>query len=333
MKKTIILIATLFILTSHDMFLKMDTYFLKPNDFAVIKLFNGTFEKSENVITRDRMMDVSLVGNGKRTIIDTTQWSEKDSLTLLHFTSGEAGTWVAGVSTKPKQLAMKAADFNHYLEHDGVSDMLEWRKNNNSMEQDAIEEYSKHVKAIFQVGNKTTDDYKTVLGYPIEFIPMENPYETHAGHDMNIQLLWQGKPLANQLVYTGVQTHEHDHTHESAGSHTHEHDTNVTHDHEHQHDNTSGLRTDENGVVSINLPEEGIYYVRTIHLANSDREGLTHESNWATLTFEIGHGHSHDHDHNHSHDHDHESGIPMYVFVLGSILLIGGLFFWFNRKA
>ncbi len=59
------------------MYLKMDTYFLEPGAKAKILLYNGTFEKSDNVITLDRMIDASLVGNGERTTTDTAQWSEK----------------------------------------------------------------------------------------------------------------------------------------------------------------------------------------------------------------------------------------------------------------
>ncbi|HBR54213.1 MAG TPA: DUF4198 domain-containing protein, partial [Flavobacteriaceae bacterium] len=40
----------------------MDTFFLQPNQQAVLDLYNGTFEKSENVIDRDRMLDASFFG-------------------------------------------------------------------------------------------------------------------------------------------------------------------------------------------------------------------------------------------------------------------------------
>ncbi|HBR54214.1 MAG TPA: DUF4198 domain-containing protein, partial [Flavobacteriaceae bacterium] len=109
------------------------------------------------------------------------QWTEIDSMTRLTFTTGEAGTWVAGVSTKARTIELDADAFNSYLEHDGALDMLNERKTNNLLEEDAIEKYSKHVKAIFQVGDTKTDDYKTVLGYPIEFVPQSNPYEANTG--------------------------------------------------------------------------------------------------------------------------------------------------------
>ncbi|MBX2964189.1 MAG: DUF4198 domain-containing protein [Cyclobacteriaceae bacterium] len=316
------------VLSSHDMFLKMDGYFLRPNTENTIKLFNGTYETSENVIARNRMLDVSLVGNGKRIVVDSTQWYERDNITHLRFQSGSEGTWVAGVSTKPRNIALAAKDFNHYLEHDGVLDMLTWRTENNALEDDAVERYSKHVKTIFQVGDALSMDWKTVLDYPLEFVPLENPYDIHPGHALPVQLLFGGKPLANQLVYVGheVTASEHSghgHSHADGTDHSHEHGT--TEEADHQHADIEQLRTDDHGIIRIAIAAKGIWYLRTIYLVHSQEEGLTHESNWATLTFAVGDGHVHEHSHG-------ESGIPSYVYWIASLLLVIGLFFWFNRK-
>ena len=104
LKRLSLAVLLVFLLSSHDMYLKLDTFFLKPHSEAVIQLFNGTFDLSENVITRDRMLDVSLVGNGQRTAAPSENWFEKDSITFLRFTTGEAGTWVTGVSTRARIL-------------------------------------------------------------------------------------------------------------------------------------------------------------------------------------------------------------------------------------
>ncbi|MCO5725130.1 DUF4198 domain-containing protein [Robiginitalea marina] len=399
MKNKILLLFALLLFCSHDMYLKPDNYFLEPDAQAAIELFNGTFEKSENVIARNRMADVSLVGNGRRIAVDSTQWSERDSITILRFKTGQAGTWVAGVSTFSRTIEMTAEDFNGYLEHDGVLDMLEWRRANNTLGQNAAEEYSKHVKTIFQVGDQTSDDWKTPLGYPIEFVPLQNPYDLHPGHSLEVQLLWQGKPLANQLVYAGPPTgvhshepgtghsheassdhkheHEADHTHGETGEHSHEQESDHTHgetgehSHEQESDHTHGeegmhshqqesghthktaraeefpqggsaeqghshplvksLRTDADGLIKVDLTAEGVWYLRTIYLTPSEKPGLTHESNWATLTFAIGEGHSHSHDGD-THSHGEDGGIPSYFYWIGSLVLLIVLFFWFKRK-
>lgn len=228
MKRLLFVLAAVVLFSSHDMYLKLDTFFLQPNTSANIQLFNGTFDESENSIARNRMIDVSLVGNGTRTKVDTTQWSDQDNATILSFTTGDAGTWVAGVSTHSRDFAMDAQAFNDYLKHDGVLDMLKWRTENNALEQDAVERYSKHVKTIFQVGDTRTDDWQTTLDYPIEFVPMSNPYDLHAGDMLKVKLLWQGKPLVGQLVYVdsdqAAHSHGDEHGHEHADGDGHEQD-------------------------------------------------------------------------------------------------------------
>ena len=309
------------------MYLKLDQYFLEPNTDVVIKLFNGTFDRSDNVIDRSRMLDVSAVANGNRISVDTANWFEKETTTYLNFGTSKPGTYVAGVSTRARDFGMSAQDFNDYLEHDGVLDMLALRKENGTLSDTAIERYSKHVKTIFQVGDRLTDDYKTEFGYPIEFVLMENPYDIHSGHDLPVKLFFDQKPLANQLVYAGVETTTHKHTHDG---HTHSHDDENT---DHSHDELIQLRTDEQGMVNVPISSEGIWYLRTIHLVEKEEDGLTHESNWATVTFAIGEGHSHEHDHAHDdHNHDHNDGMPDYFYIIISLLIITGLFFAFNQK-
>lgn len=328
LKLTCLLVA-LTALCGHDLYLKMETYFLEPDQQVTLSLYNGTFEKSENTITRDRMLDASLVAQGQRVAIEPGQWEDQDDIiTQVTFTTGEAGTYVAGVSTRPRNIELDAEAFNSYLEHDGVLDMLEQRRAENLLDRDAVESYEKHVKAIYQVGDSNTDDWQTVLGYPIEFVPQANPYATYSGETLAFRLLLDGEPLPGQLVYADhVPT---GHSHQGAGA-DHSHDP-AEDNGDHTHTSGQQLRTDDQGMVTVDLPEEGIYFLRTIHMvALPDSEELTHRSRWATLSFEVTHRHdatTHTHD-----DHDQESAIPVWVLVLGSLLAIGILFLVFREKS
>jgi len=357
--KLVFLPLLLLVLCSHDLYFKMSSYFLQPNQQATLSLYNSTFEASENLITRDRMLDASIVGNGARVSLDSTQWTDQDStISKVTFRTGDPGTYVAGVSTKARNIELTAEKFNSYLAHDGILDMLQQRKEEGDLAQDAVERYEKHVKAIFQVGDQTSDDWNTELGYPIEFVPQANPYEKFSGEKLAVQLLLSGKPLANELVYANYVPTGHDHLSEEHqhGSEAHTHSEGHKHEgedhsndddhaedgHPHSHDaqtaeshtHTSGqqLRTNEQGIVTVDLPEDGIYYLRTIHMTQADdSDELTHRSKWATLTFEV----THKHDattHSHDHEHEYEEGIPTWGFVLGSVLIIGLFFMVFRKK-
>lgn len=62
---------------------------------------------------------------------------------LLDLETGEAGTYIVGLYTMPRGLAMKATQFNNYLAHDGVPDTLAARKRDR--------ELNKHVRALLQI--------------------------------------------------------------------------------------------------------------------------------------------------------------------------------------
>lgn len=347
MRKFFYLLAFI-LFCSHNLYVKMDSYFLQPNQEVTLNLYNGSFEISENIITRDRILDASFVAHGKRITINPDQWKDKDStITKLNFNTGKEGTYIAGVSTKAKNIALTAEKFNNYLKNDGVLDMLEKRTKDSLLDQDALESYQKHVKAIYQVGDVKTNDWNTVLGYPIEFIPKDNPYDKYIGDRLEVSLLLDGKPLSNQLVYADYINNGHSHTstnesHEhNKETHSHDHSkADVEHTHsesetkEHGPSHSVGqiLRTNAQGNVTLDLPEEGTYYLRTIYMTEiNDSTGLTHQSKWATLTFGVTHKHGSD-THIHNDEHKHEESIPTWVFIIGSIIMIGILFLIFRKK-
>lgn len=60
---------------AHDLFLKLNSYFLQPNSSATVWLMNGDFCKSENAISRDRFQDVTLITpTGKRLNPSAADW-------------------------------------------------------------------------------------------------------------------------------------------------------------------------------------------------------------------------------------------------------------------
>ena len=154
--------------------------------------------------------------------------------------------------------------FTSYLEHEGLTSVIEDRKKKGISDKTANEKYSKHVKTLLQVDAKLTDDYSTELNYPIEFIPLKNPYALSVGDKASFKLMYLGKPLTNKTVQISSRN--------KSG--------NI--DKEEIH-----TKTNNKGVISFKISNGGHWYVSTIHLIESNEEGLDYESNWATLTFEV----------------------------------------------
>ena len=148
------------------------------------------------------------------------------------------------------------------MSHDGVLDTLAERKRDGQLGKDARERYSKHVKAIFQVGETRTENYQTPLGYPVEIIPRQNPYALRPGQVLEVLCLKDGQPLANQVVTAGR---------EYKGRET----------------PLPGMRTDAQGIVRVPLSGPGKWYVKLIQMTPLNEAQLDYESKWATLTFEL----------------------------------------------
>ena len=253
------LVASIF---GHDLFLKADSFFLRPNAKLTIKIMNGTFQESEGAVSFARLNDVSVVSSGKRVHPLEADFTKNETTAFMNLTTGGAGTYVVGLSTKSREIALKAADFNEYLKEDGLPDTLEERRKTGELEKDAKERYSKHVKAILQVGDKRTDDFKAVLGYPVELIPQQNPYSLKKGDTMEILCLKDGNPLTGQVVLAGRE----------------ENGKMIA---------APELRSDKTGNVKLRLEGGGKWYVKFINMTKLDAPNLNYESKWTSLTFEL----------------------------------------------
>ncbi len=249
--------------SAHDLFMKLDSYFLKPKTRASVRLLNGTFQKSDGLVARNRFRDISLYAPDlSGPIGQSVTWRDEGQTTVMDIMTGGPGTYLAGVSTKPKEIDLKAAEFNDYLQHDGIPDTLAERKTNNELSKDVRERYSKHVRAIFQVGERLSEDYKRQLNYPAEVIPQTNPYALKVGDTMNVLCTVEGQPVPNQFVMAGW---------ESSDGKLHELDA----------------RTNNGGLATFKLVGEGKWYIKFINMTSFSDPSLNYESKWASLTFEI----------------------------------------------
>jgi uncharacterized GH25 family protein len=248
---------------AHDLFLKLDNYFVKPGENVSIKILNGSFAASEGAVSFDRLADVSVVGPlGDRLKPVAADVTKDEKTAYLNVKAEAPGTYVAGLSTMSREIDLSGKDFNEYLSHDGIPDTLAERKAKKQLGKAVRERYSKHVKIIFQSGDQRTDSYATRLGYPVEIVPVSNPYSAKVGDSLQFLCLKDGVPLINQFVMTG-------------------------------HDNGKAIRagrnvrTDKNGIATVRITAAGQWYVKFIHMARLSDPKLNYESTWASLSFAV----------------------------------------------
>ncbi|MDO8502428.1 MAG: DUF4198 domain-containing protein [Gemmatimonadaceae bacterium] len=263
-----IAIALLFVaatnLQAHDFFFRLDSFLATPGSTIRLRALNGTFSKSENSITRDRLRDLSVVSPAGHAHPDTALWSVTGDTSIFTVQTGAAGTYVIGASLKPREITIEAKDFNTYLADDGIPDVLAARKRSGELGKGATERYSKHIKALVQIGATRTGDFSAVLGYPAELVPVDNPYSLRPGEALRVRALVDGKPAAGQLVVSGGRL--------PSGGRLKEH----------------RVRTDASGIARVRLGSRGQWYVKFISMTPyAGTEKIDYESKWATLTFEM----------------------------------------------
>lgn len=108
----------------HELFLKLDSYYVQPNFKTTLTLLNGTFEESAGPVARNRMRDVSISGPSGTTHPDPEGWVDADKQTHLTITIGAEGGHVADVSTQYAVSEQSAEGFADYLKLEGIPDLL-----------------------------------------------------------------------------------------------------------------------------------------------------------------------------------------------------------------
>ena len=259
---TMLLLVSATLLLAHDLFLKLETYFVPPNASIRVAVLNGSFSQSEGPVTPDRLLDLSLVGPVQRRALARTAWKPSGDSTWLTVQTGAAGTYVIGASLSPRQIALTADEFNSYLREDGIPDILNARTLNGELGVAVRERYQKHVKAVLQVGDTRTEAYATVLGYPAEIIPLSNPYAAKIGDTLAVRALVDGKPIASQMLLSGGER-------------------------DGQAIAENWARSDTAGVARFALTEAGKWYIKFIRMVPVSGDSVNYESKWATLTFEV----------------------------------------------
>ena len=263
---TVPLVVASAAVAASDLLLRPDSFFATPGGTITVRVLNGTFSASENAITGDRLQDLSVVTSEGVTYLDTSEWDDDSDSTMsfLQLRAAASGSYVIGASVRPRDVLVETKDFDAYLAANSIPDVLAARRKNKEFYGPVRERYSKHAKAVVQVGDRRTNAYLTIFDYPAELVPLDNPYTVRPGGTLRVRALVDGRPVANQLVIAGGQM--------PSGAQIAQ----------------RFMRTDRSGVVRVWLSSRGAWYVKFIYMARSAADTtIDYESKWATLTFGV----------------------------------------------
>lgn len=267
---TLVLLASAGSIIAHDFWL-VPEFFNVPSGLRLhVYANNGSeFPESLNAVAPERISYAKLVGKDK--IVDITKLSTVENSLVLDVKPPADGQWYVGVEIKPNSIDLTAEEFNEYLAHDGLPDILELRKKRGELEKPATELYQKSAKALIQSGAGGEKSWDKVLGHVLEFVPMSDPADVKPGGTLKLKLLFKGKPLSNAVASAGF-----------AGAHKHTDEAGEEHSHADQY------RTDSSGVLNVKITDTGKWYIRTTHMVEEkENDEYDYHSFWATLTFEI----------------------------------------------
>jgi len=256
----LILLAVYGTISAHDVWLVPNNFRISPGDFLTISANTGMdFPYSLSAITPDRIDKFMLAGESRRE--NVTEFTVQGNSLAADCLFEKSGTFTIAAALKPKEIRLTGEEFNEYLLADGLPNIYELRKKEGILDKDAIEYYSKYPKTIVQVGTKMDDSPTKPIGLLIEIVPMVNPYKLKKGDDLEVSVLFRGKPLRDaEIAWSYPGRGE-----EFAGS----------------------TKTNEKGLASIPLIKAGPYVIRLTYMEWVKEPTHEWESYWTSLTFEV----------------------------------------------
>lgn len=178
----------------------------------------------------------------------------------IQFKIFEEGTAMVTFNNKNSFITLDAAQFNAYLEEDGITEAIAYRKAHQETDSAGREYYQRSVKCLLQVGQLKTDNVLQKTDLPLDIVPQANPYRLGNGDTLALQILFKGEPLSGKRMRIW---------HRLAGKVTEEQTT-----------------TDANGKMRIAVKNTGEWMISCVAMERLENDSLAQwQSYWGSLTW------------------------------------------------
>jgi uncharacterized GH25 family protein len=217
----------------------------------------GAFPASEHGVERNRLVTARLRAGTLKAALRTVA---RRSDVLVLEAPAAAGLATAWVTLKPRILELSEAQVSEYLHEIGEDERLGQRWARRPAPKRWRESYRKHAKAFVAVGEATGDaSWREPVGLDLEIVPETNPVGLAAGDTLTVRVLKGGAPLAGLPLRAA-----------RAG------------------DAGKVQRTDAEGRASFRLDTMGPWLLAGTDLRESAQRAGEWESDFTTLTLEVG---------------------------------------------
>jgi uncharacterized GH25 family protein len=178
----------------------------------------------------------------------------------LQFSMFEEGTVMVVFNNVNTFIELNPEKFEEYLVEDGLTNALDYRKQNNETDSNGREWYQRSVKTIVQVGNNKTEIFKKQTSLPLDIIPLSHPYAVAAKQTMKMKVLFNKQPLSNQKVRVWNKMPD-----------------GVT---------DSSYTSNENGEISFTVSPKGEWMVSCVNMVRLENDAKAQwQSYWGSCTW------------------------------------------------
>lgn len=255
-------------LAAHETWLLPESFEPRADSGVTLYMTSGmAFPRFDSGISASRIVEAVLSQNGRRDLL-VPKDTRAGALELLATT--EVGTACAWVALSPRILEIKPDAVAHYLKEIGAGDDVWAAWEAQGEPKYWKESYSKLARTYLHSGKDeaanpagtrdTTPCWADQSSSRFEILPLADPSALKEGDKLMLQLLFDGKPLINQAV--GLMK---------------------------EGDEPNALEmSDANGRLNLSVDEAGRYMVYATHLRPQMGDGFNWESNFVTLTLQVG---------------------------------------------
>jgi len=245
---------------AHDTWLLPAAAQAKPGGSLALAMTSGmAFPQEESPIRPDRIARSGVRLAGRELPLGGLKEGEKALALVAEL--GRPGVATFWLDLHPRTLDLTAEDVEHYLEEIGAPPAVRARWQAAPEPRRWRESYSKHVKTFVRVGAAADDrSWAEPVGSALELVPERDPTALLAGDELVMRLLRNGAPAAGVTV--GLLR---------AGD-----------------AKSVDRATGDDGRVTFTVAAAGWYLLRSTDLRPASGADLDWESDFATMTFEVG---------------------------------------------
>ncbi len=242
---------------AHDYWLQAEKFHLMPGEQLVVHLNLGqdldVEEEKAHQAERTERFELRLTGDVRDLAATTPEGHKPVFADALASEGAFLFTLVRGAA----QVELPAAEFNEYLEHEGITGARAQRATER-------ERYWRFLKLLGRVGaDNETDLHHRFTGAQFEIVLLQNPFTLTAGEEQIVQLLFDTRPLAGTTVFA---------LHRGA-------DGALT---------KLNATTDSRGVARFRLTAPGVWLIRSVYLRPCKGcKDVDWESFWASYSFAL----------------------------------------------